>query len=43
MIRGFVALCTAAYVVIDDLDQAHLAPLARRPGPARRRAARTAR
>ncbi|MGH2409350.1 MAG: hypothetical protein ACRDGS_03165, partial [Chloroflexota bacterium] len=34
MIRGFVDLCTVAYVVIDDLYRAHLAPLAPRPGPA---------
>ena len=33
MIADFVALCTAAYVVIDDLYRAHLAPLDRRPGP----------
>ncbi|HEY8285554.1 MAG TPA: IS982 family transposase [Chloroflexota bacterium] len=33
MIRGFVDLCTVAYVVIDDLYRAHLAPLDRRPGP----------
>ena len=33
MIPDFVALCTAAYVVIDDLYQAYLAPLDRRPGP----------
>ena len=33
MIADFVALCTATYVVIDDLYQAYLAPLDRRPGP----------
>ena len=33
MIADVVALCTAAYVVIDDLYQAYLAPLDRRPGP----------
>lgn len=33
MIRGFVDLCTVAYVVIDDLYRAHLAPLDQRPGP----------
>ena len=33
MIPDFVALCTVAYVVIDDLYRAHLAPLDRRPGP----------
>jgi len=34
MIRGFVDLCTVAYVVIDDLSRVSLAPLGRRPGPA---------
>ena len=33
MIHGFEDLCTAAYVVIDDLYRAHLAPRDRRPGP----------
>ncbi len=33
MIRGFVDLCTEAYVVIDDLYRAYLAPLDQRPGP----------
>ena len=33
MIADVVAICTAAYVVIDDLYQAYLAPLDRRPGP----------
>ena len=34
MIRGFTDLCTAAYVVVDDLYRAQVAPLDRRPGPA---------
>lgn len=33
MIHTFVDLCTAVYVLVDDLYQAHVQPLDQRPGP----------